>query len=158
MSSVSKNSEALAWNSYIVTGATARSSYGASICHTVDRSRRKEVAHAHRYLNWMDVRHFKDADLKGYDWGGIFPDESVRGHKGINDFKREFGGEPVEYYEYVRALTIRGALYLHVRPIAKLARNPGALLWQWKQHRARGAATIGAAHATLLMAGYLYDP
>jgi hypothetical protein len=130
VSSISKGDEVLAWNTYIATGSIVRSSYGGSICHTVGPERRREVANAQRLLNWDDLESFKTAGFLTFDWGGIFADESLPDAKGINSFKREFGGVEVRYFETTRAMSLRGRMYLSLQPMVRNARN----LIRAKQH------------------------
>lgn len=123
VSSVSQGAEVLAWNTYVVTGSTARSSYGASICHTTTADHKRDVAHAQRLLNWEDVLAFKALGFRTYDWGGLFSCEVTPGNKGINDFKRQFGGEEVEYFDALQPMTLRGHAYLMAYPVVDAARR-----------------------------------
>jgi hypothetical protein len=123
LSSVASGDEILARHSCIATDATVRSLFAGAIFRSADPSRQRAISFAHRQLHWMDLVGYKAAGFKLYDWGGIFPDEGQPGAKGVNDFKREFGGKPVEYFESERALTFRGQMYLRSRPAFRAART-----------------------------------
>ena len=123
LSSVSSESETLARHSCIATGSTVRALYGAAIFRSVNPELQRAISGAHRQLHWMDVVRYKAAGFETYDWGGLFADEAIAGSKGVNDFKRQFGGRPIEYFESEQALTLRGWLYLRLRPGLLVARS-----------------------------------
>jgi CelD/BcsL family acetyltransferase involved in cellulose biosynthesis len=75
------------------------------------------LGRANRWLHWRDMLHFKQMDLRCYDWGGVFEDESNPKKAGINTFKREFGGNSVRTFNCSVAATLRGRAYLAVRHI-----------------------------------------
>jgi lipid II:glycine glycyltransferase (peptidoglycan interpeptide bridge formation enzyme) len=58
---------------------------------------------------------FKEMGIQRYDWGGLFEDESVPEHAGVNSFKKEFGGQPERTYDCTVPVTVRGRIYLAVR-------------------------------------------
>jgi lipid II:glycine glycyltransferase (peptidoglycan interpeptide bridge formation enzyme) len=58
---------------------------------------------------------FKQMGIRRYDWGGLFEDESVPEGTGINQFKKDFGGEQVRSYDCTVPVTIRGRIWLPVR-------------------------------------------
>jgi hypothetical protein len=123
LSAIADGTEILARHAYIATGSIARFLYGGAMFRNTSPERQRKVSHAHRLLHWVDIRAFKDAAFSAYDWGGLFPDEGQPGAKGVNDFKRQFGGKPVEYFESERALTFRGQVYLRSRPAFRAART-----------------------------------
>jgi hypothetical protein len=105
-------------HSYIVAGGTARLLQTASLFRDTDAEQRAVIGRANRLLHWRDMTAFKDAGLERYDWGGIFENESTPERKGINEFKREFGGTPTEYFGSRQAISIRGQLYSFARELA----------------------------------------
>jgi hypothetical protein len=60
---------------------------------------------------------FKALGFTRYDWGGLFEDGTSRERAGINNFKREFGGEQTKLYEAVVPLSVRGRIYLPIRAV-----------------------------------------
>ena len=52
---------------------------------------------ANRYLHWLDIIYFKDADFKIYDFGGI-PMNSM---PSLKEFKLSFGGIIEKQYSYI---------------------------------------------------------
>lgn len=123
LSAVLDGSVALIRHAHIVTGQTARFLYGGAMYRNTDADQQKIISYAHRLLHWQDMIAFRIAGLTTYDWGGLFADESSHDAKGINDFKRQFGGVAVTYHEGEQALTVRGKLYLRLRPQAAAARD-----------------------------------
>lgn len=105
----------VARHSYIVAGDATRILTGAAHNADVDRG---AVGRSHRLLHWRDMVHFRTAGIATYDWGGMFATEDTAERKGINEFKRHFGGEPVEYSEWTEATSLTGRAYLALRPMA----------------------------------------
>jgi lipid II:glycine glycyltransferase (peptidoglycan interpeptide bridge formation enzyme) len=105
----------LVWHAYITHGHKVGLFHSASLFRTVENADRAVIARANRWLHWRDMLHFKSKGLRTYDWGGLFADESVAERAGINNFKREFGGEAVCTYDYSVALTLRGHAYMALR-------------------------------------------
>jgi lipid II:glycine glycyltransferase (peptidoglycan interpeptide bridge formation enzyme) len=58
---------------------------------------------------------FKEMGIRRYDWGGMFEDESVPERAGINNFKRDFGGQQVRTYDCTVPASVRGRIYLPLR-------------------------------------------
>lgn len=117
ISSIAHGSEVLAQHSYITTGSNVRVLFGGSVFRSAGSKREQQLlSFAHRQLTWSGITTFKAAGFVSFDWGGMFADETVPGAKGVNDFKRQFGGEPVEYFETIRGTTTRGKLYLRIHP------------------------------------------
>ncbi len=58
---------------------------------------------------------FKKMGIKRYDWGGLFEDESVPERAGINQFKKDFGGQQVRTYDCTVPVTFRGRIWLALR-------------------------------------------
>lgn len=57
----------------------------------------------------------KEMGITRYDWGGLFEDESVPERAGINQFKKDFGGQRVRTYDCTVPVTIKGRIWLPVR-------------------------------------------
>jgi lipid II:glycine glycyltransferase (peptidoglycan interpeptide bridge formation enzyme) len=109
-------------HAYIVSGDTARLLYSASLFRDTDPEVRSAIGRANRLLHWRDLLAFKQEGLRVFDWGGIFADETSADRKGINDFKREFGGEPATYYDGYEAHSLLGQLILALLPAARGAK------------------------------------
>lgn len=62
------------------------------------------VGVANRYLHSEDILYFKRSGFNIYDFGGLGIDESNAKVKGINDFKRSFGGETISEFNYTPIL------------------------------------------------------
>lgn len=61
------------------------------------------IGNANRLMYWEALKYAKETGLLEFDWGGIFPDEMAEADVSkcnINQFKREFGGERVQLYDY----------------------------------------------------------
>lgn len=56
---------------------------------------------ANRFLHFSAIRHFRAQGLSVYDFGGIGLEENDPKIKGINEFKRSFGGTEVLEYNYI---------------------------------------------------------
>lgn len=97
-------------HAHIITGDTARMLYSASLFRDVDADTRSAIGRTNRLLHWQDMLAFRATGFRTYDWGGVFADETAPDQKGINEFKREFGGEPIEYFEGYQACSTRGRL------------------------------------------------
>lgn len=70
---------------------------------------------ANRFLHFSAMLYFKMQGLKVYDFGGIGLEESDLKIKGINEFKRSFGGSLVTEYNYTPIIisTIEKILQRH---------------------------------------------
>jgi hypothetical protein len=79
-----------------------------------DRAHERAVSKLNRLLHWRDLLHFKNEGVATYDWGGISPGDPAM--RGLNDFKRQFGGIHVTEWE----VAWRSPLYA---PLRKLARS-----------------------------------
>lgn len=82
---------------------------------------------ANRFLHFSSMLYFKMQGLKVYDFGGIGLEESNPKIKGINEFKRSFGGTLVTEYNYTPMWisTIEKILQrLSARLLQRQQRNP----------------------------------
>jgi hypothetical protein len=115
LTSASRNGEALVWHAYVVLGNAARFQYSGSCFRNREGNYRALVGRANRWLHWRDMLQLKEMGITRYDWGGLFEDESVPEHAGINAFKKGFGGQPERTYDCTVPVTLRGRIYLPLR-------------------------------------------
>lgn len=115
LTSAARNGEALVWHAYLICGKAAWLQYTGSCFRNKDNDYRALVGRANRWLHWREMLRFKEMGITRYDWGGLFEDESVPERAGINQFKKDFGGEQVRSYDCTVPLTIRGRIWLPVR-------------------------------------------
>jgi Acetyltransferase (GNAT) domain len=115
LTSVSRDGETLAWHAYLVCGKAAWLQYTGSCFRRKDNDYRSLVGRANRWLHWKEMLRFKAMGIERYDWGGLFEDESVPGNAGINNFKRDFGGQEVRSYDCTLPVTLRGRVWLALR-------------------------------------------
>jgi hypothetical protein len=57
---------------------------------------KQEAGHISRWLCWQEIQYFKEKGYRIYDWGGISKHGEL---KGIDDFKRSFGGKEGIIYD-----------------------------------------------------------
>jgi hypothetical protein len=74
---------------------------------------------ANRWLHWRDIQHFQEMETTVYDWGGYYLGRANPALRGVNEFKRKFGGELIRAWDGHAGVTVRGKLYL----LARLARH-----------------------------------
>lgn len=117
------NGSVVARHAYIATDRNIRLLHSASLFREFDAEMRAAIGRANRLLHWIDIVAMKNAGFDCMDWGGRFLDESVPQQKSINDFKREFGARPVEYYESWQPISALGHFYARMRPFMRLARD-----------------------------------
>ncbi len=115
LTSASRNGEALVWHAYVMSGKTARLQYTGSCFRNRENDYRALVGRANRWLHWREMLRFKEMGIKRYDWGGLFEDESVPERAGINQFKKDFGGQQVRTYDCTVPVTLRGRIWLALR-------------------------------------------
>ena len=126
LSAASRDGEVLVWHAYYSDGRVASLQSSASCFRGRDTAYRALIGRANRWLHWQDMLGFRRMGVGRYDWGGLFEDESTPERKGINRFKRDFGGEPVRSYECVLPLTVKGRLYLPLRNTWRRLSRAGA--------------------------------
>jgi hypothetical protein len=110
-----KDGEALVWHAYLRSAATAGLHHSASWFRQGDGAYRALVGRANRWLHWRAMLWFRDAGMRGYDWGGVFDDESTPERAGINRFKRSFGGTPEQRYDCTVPRSVRGRMLVPLR-------------------------------------------
>ena len=115
LSSASRDGEALVWHAHVLSGKTAGLMYSGSCFRNRDNDYRALVGRANRWLHWQDMLQLRTIGMSRYDWGGLFEDESTPERAGINNFKRDFGGQPGRSYDSTVPVTFRGRVYLPVR-------------------------------------------
>jgi hypothetical protein len=119
LSHSSRDSEQLVWHAYLCVGDIAILMYSASSFRGKDSAYRSLIGRANRWLHWQDMLCFKRAGVRYYDWGGMFHDESTADRAGINQFKRMFGGRPVQAYECTVPVSARGRFWLALRNVRR---------------------------------------
>jgi hypothetical protein len=124
LSSASVGDADLVWHSYIATeGRVARGLQTASFAHNADSKGRRLVSRSNRLLHWVDMLALKQAGFAVMDWGGRFTDETIPQHRSINDFKRDFGARPTDYYENWRPISLRGRGYAQLRALKRFVNS-----------------------------------
>jgi lipid II:glycine glycyltransferase (peptidoglycan interpeptide bridge formation enzyme) len=115
LSSASQDGESLVWHAYLISGKTTWLQYTGSCFRNKANDYRALIGRANRWLHWQDMLRFKAMEIERYDWGGLFEDESVPERAGINNFKKDFSGQPVRTYDCTVPVTMRGRIYLPLR-------------------------------------------
>ena len=115
LTSAARDGDTLVWHAYIVHGERVALLHSASHFRKAQNGESALVARANRWLHWRDMLRFREIGFTVYDWGGLFEDETDAGRAGINNFKREFGGDLVHAYQCDVALTLKGRAYLALR-------------------------------------------
>jgi hypothetical protein len=115
LSSASRNGETLVWHAYVMSGKTAGLLHSSSRFRKGDSDYRALAGRANRWLHWKDMLQFQALGLQRYDWGGLFGDESTPERAGINNFKKNFGGQPVRSFDCTLPLSLRGRVLLPIR-------------------------------------------
>ena len=72
-----------------------------------------------------DMLGFRKIGITQYDWGGLFEDETVPEHAGVNRFKCDFGGRRQHTYNCTVPMTMKGRLFLSFQKTVE--RFPGKL-------------------------------
>lgn len=117
LASVSLNEEALVWHAHVMSGNTARLQYSASGFRNRENDYRALIGRANRWLHWREMLRFREIGMQRYDWGGLFEDESIPGHAGVNNFKKDFGGQQERTYDCTVAVSMKGRIYLPLRDV-----------------------------------------
>ena len=102
--------ETLCYRVYAIDGKRATSLYSAAhYRQAADKSRKRLLSAAHRYLKWKDMLWLKHGGYIIYDSGGLTSDPAIR------NFKLEFGGEIVKEYSGYIATNLFGRFVLSIR-------------------------------------------
>jgi GNAT acetyltransferase-like protein len=128
LTSATRNGEALVWHAYLICGKAAWLQYSGSCFRNKENDYRALVGRANRWLHWREMLRFKEMGITRYDWGGLFEDESLPERAGINQFKKDFGGQPVRTYDCTVPVTLKGRIWLPVRNVWR-RRHQGRELW-----------------------------
>lgn len=108
--------EPLVFHSYIVDKLNARFYYSCSPFRDMPEIS-AVIGRMNRFLHWKDFEYFKEREIDVYDWGGI---NSRENPDGISRFKLEFGGNPVDRYNYIVANTFLGKVaFLIMRKVLR---------------------------------------
>lgn len=113
----------IAGHSYVACGHYIRATYGGSPFRGEDNETRAAIGRANRLLNWHDMRVFRAEGFHYFDWGGLAEDESNSELKGINDFKREFGGTEMRSFDGFEAHSTLGRAVLASVNLARAMRS-----------------------------------
>ena len=117
ISVASVSGEAKVFHSYIYDGNSCRLTFSCSEFRTASSKEEKQAfARANKLLHWEDMLYFIDKGLSVYDWGGLTSPEEPNG---IDKFKLSFGCKPVEYYNIVYPVTLKGRLVTRVKSFIK---------------------------------------
>lgn len=95
--------EMLCGDVYLENGKEVCAWVGASRRLDVDREKAKLLAWAAKYCIWEVLIYYKNKNHTEFDFGGMWPEEEAERNirkKGINSFKKCFGGEIVSCYSY----------------------------------------------------------
>jgi hypothetical protein len=106
---------ALVWHAYVNMTHTVWLQHTASCFRDKSSEVRALIGRANRWLHWKEMLGFKRLGVKRYDWGGLFPDESIPEQAGINRFKKSFGGREERRFDCTVPLTVKGHVYLPLR-------------------------------------------
>jgi hypothetical protein len=110
-----RDGDTLVWHAYITHGERVALLHSASHFRRTLNGDSALVARANRWLHWRDILRFKELGFAVYDWGGLFEDETDAARAGVNNFKREFGGDLAHAYQCDLAVTLKGRAYLALR-------------------------------------------
>jgi len=98
--------ERIIYHAYLMNGNYVRLNASASVFRNFDEEQQKINNLANCLLHWRDMMPFKKLGYERFDWGGYSDLESLRG---INQFKRGFGGGLADIYAYSIPHTILGS-------------------------------------------------
>ncbi len=117
ISAASVSGEAKVFHSYIYDGNSCRLTFSCSEFRAASLKEEKQsFARANKLLHWEDMLYFIDKGLSVYDWGGLTSPEEPNG---IDKFKLSFGCKPVEYYNIVFPVTLKGRLVTGAKSFIK---------------------------------------
>ena len=117
ISVASVSGEAKVFHSYIYDGNSCRLTFSCSEFRAASSKEEKQsFARANKLLHWEDMLYFIDKGLSVCDWGGLTSPEEPNG---IDKFKLSFGCKPVEYYNIVYPVTLKGRLVTKAKSFIK---------------------------------------
>lgn len=117
ISVASVSGEAKVFHSYIYDENSCRLTFSCSEFRAASSKEEKQsFARANKLLHWEDMLYFIDKGLSVYDWGGLTSPEEPNG---IDKFKLSFGCKPVEYYNIVYPVTLKGRLVTKAKSFIK---------------------------------------
>lgn len=93
--------EILCGHAYFADGNTIRWRLGASK-RLVDPERATLIGNANRLLVWEAINYAKGKGLREFDLGGYYVGDHDLQKVGISAFKKSFGGDLIERYNYVK--------------------------------------------------------
>ena len=109
--------KAAVYHSYVCDDKHCRLTFTCSEFRAASTKEEKQVfARANELLHWKDITYFKGRGLFSYDWGGLTSPEEPNG---IDKFKLSFGCKPVEYYNIVYPVTLKGRLVTGAKSFIK---------------------------------------
>jgi len=65
-----------------------------------DKTKRNKIGWINKALHWKSILYFKEKGYKEYDWGGYSNNPNNKELAGIDKFKKAFGGEIIQVYDY----------------------------------------------------------
>lgn len=98
----------ISYHGYLCDGQRAIMLYSASERIGLNSADQNEIGRANRYLHWKSILAFKEKGYSCYDFCGLFLDEKDKTEKGINHFKRGFGGCEVDEVKFVQGKSLIG--------------------------------------------------
>ena len=114
------NSELLAGIILVEDSQNIKWLIGASKRLAVDKKKAILVSCANRLLVWEAIKYAKDKGLKEFDFGGYYTGSDKNDPRyRINQFKRQFGGSLVTYYNYTKYYS---KLYASAKRVFELIR------------------------------------
>ena len=117
ISVASVSGEAKVFHSYIYYENSCRLTFSCSEFRAASSKEEKQsFARANKLLHWEDMLYFIDKGLSVCDWGGLTSPEEPNG---IDKFKLSFGCKPVEYYNIVYPVTLKGRLVTKAKSFIK---------------------------------------
>lgn len=113
----------LCYHASIVDGIRVTGLYSASH-HMLpsQEDNRNLIGKANRYLDWFQIKYFKERGYSIYDFGGLSLNEKDKALQNIDNYKRGFGGEVVLLYKYYTTNSLLGKVY-HMRYIIIKIKN-----------------------------------
>ena len=103
----------LVWHAHYREASHARQTHTASVFRSrPDSDYRTFLGRTNRWGWWEDMKRFQREGIQLYDFGGWYSGTENKELLAVNFFKEGFGGRIVKTYNYTRAKTALGRLYL----------------------------------------------